>query len=150
MAGWSKDLGAAWQRRLPCAAFEESSLKPFSEPGRDQLLVEIGIIMGLLPQPPARLLELGSGTGWTSRFFASAEVFAQPNEIMRKGYRPREAPSPWDRLLAPKLGQLFRFAPAISTQTSHWGIVVLTTQHRYKLQNLSQSSTQPRPRGLPS
>ncbi len=44
--------------------------KPFSDPGCAQMLVDMGIVMHLLPPPPARLLDLGCGTGWTSVFFA--------------------------------------------------------------------------------
>jgi SAM-dependent methyltransferase len=49
--------------------------KPFSHPDCSKNLVDLGIIMALLPPPPARLLDLGCGTGWTSAFFA------------RRGYR---------------------------------------------------------------
>jgi SAM-dependent methyltransferase len=49
--------------------------KPFSHFTCSKNLVDLGIIMALLPQPPARLLDLGCGTGWTSAFFA------------RRGYR---------------------------------------------------------------
>jgi SAM-dependent methyltransferase len=49
--------------------------KPFSHFTCSKNLVDIGIIMALLPEPPARLLDLGCGTGWTSAFFA------------RRGYR---------------------------------------------------------------
>jgi SAM-dependent methyltransferase len=49
--------------------------KPFSHFTCSKNLVDLGIIMTLLPQPPARLLDLGCGTGWTSAFFA------------RRGYR---------------------------------------------------------------
>lgn len=34
--------------------------------------MEIGAMMTFLPKPPARLLDLGCGTGWTSIFFAKA------------------------------------------------------------------------------
>ena len=49
--------------------------KPFSKPTCAKNLIDLGLIMALLPQPPARLLDLGCGTGWTSSFFA------------RRGYR---------------------------------------------------------------
>lgn len=44
--------------------------KPFTDAGCAQMLVDIGIVMHLLPAPPASLLDLGCGTGWTSLFFA--------------------------------------------------------------------------------
>jgi SAM-dependent methyltransferase len=49
--------------------------KPFSHFTCSKNLVDVGMIMALLPAPPARLLDLGCGTGWTSAFFA------------RRGYR---------------------------------------------------------------
>lgn len=47
------------------AAFD----KPFSGTTSTHLF-DLGLIMAVLPQPPARLLDLGCGTGWTSVFFA--------------------------------------------------------------------------------
>ena len=44
--------------------------KPFSDAACDAYLMDIAVIMGLLPPPPARLLDLGCGTGWTSLLFA--------------------------------------------------------------------------------
>ncbi|MBZ5558689.1 MAG: class I SAM-dependent methyltransferase [Acidobacteriia bacterium] len=44
--------------------------KPFSDPDCDRFLIEFGLVLSLLPPPPARLLDLGCGTGWTSVLFA--------------------------------------------------------------------------------
>jgi len=44
--------------------------KPFSDEYCAGYLMEMGAIMSLLPPPPARLLDLGCGTGWTSCFYA--------------------------------------------------------------------------------
>lgn len=44
--------------------------KPFSDDDCGSYLVRMGAVMLLLPAPPARLLDLGCGVGWTSAFFA--------------------------------------------------------------------------------
>lgn len=44
--------------------------KPFSGDYCAGLLMEVGAIMSLLPPPPAKLLDLGCGMGWTSCFYA--------------------------------------------------------------------------------
>jgi SAM-dependent methyltransferase len=44
--------------------------KPFSDPLCGQYLTDLGVIFSLLPSPPAKLLDLGCGSGWTSVFFA--------------------------------------------------------------------------------
>jgi ubiquinone/menaquinone biosynthesis C-methylase UbiE len=44
--------------------------KPFSDEVPGTNLTSIGLLMSLLPKPPARLLDLGCGSGWTSTFFA--------------------------------------------------------------------------------
>jgi SAM-dependent methyltransferase len=46
--------------------------KPFVDATRAKNLVDIGIVLAFLPQPPARILDLGCGTGWTSWFLAKA------------------------------------------------------------------------------
>lgn len=49
---------------------EHSLEKPFSDSACGIALASIGLIMTLLPPPPARILDLGCGGGWTSVFFA--------------------------------------------------------------------------------
>lgn len=44
--------------------------KPFSDEYCGMNLASIGLIMSLLPPPPARILDFGCGGGWTSIFLA--------------------------------------------------------------------------------
>lgn len=44
--------------------------KPFSDQNCGRYLVQLGTMISMLPPVPARLLDLGCGTGWTSQFFA--------------------------------------------------------------------------------
>jgi SAM-dependent methyltransferase len=44
--------------------------KPFSDAACHRYLIGMGAVMSLLPQPPATVLDLGCGTGWTSVFLA--------------------------------------------------------------------------------
>lgn len=45
--------------------------KPFSDPVNvGSLLSDIASVFTLLPPPPARILDLGCGSGWTSSFYA--------------------------------------------------------------------------------
>jgi len=45
-------------------------LKPFCDPARSTYLLDIAQILAFLPPSPARLLDLGCGSGWTSEIFA--------------------------------------------------------------------------------
>jgi 2-polyprenyl-3-methyl-5-hydroxy-6-metoxy-1,4-benzoquinol methylase len=54
------------------AAIKHAVGKPFSDPNCAKYLSEIAAILALLPPAPAKLLDLGCGTGWTSFFFAKA------------------------------------------------------------------------------
>jgi len=45
--------------------------KPFSDPANTgSLLSDIAAVFTLLPQPPAKIIDLGCGSGWTSHFYA--------------------------------------------------------------------------------
>jgi SAM-dependent methyltransferase len=44
--------------------------KPFSDAACGRYLGDLGLVMGLLPPPPARILDLGVGSGWTTAFLA--------------------------------------------------------------------------------
>lgn len=44
--------------------------KPFSDQARWTYLLDIGQVMKLLPPPPARILDLGVGSGWTTEMLA--------------------------------------------------------------------------------
>jgi len=47
---------------------QHATAKPFSDLARGHYLQQIGMVLDLLPQPPARVLDLGCGTGWTTEF----------------------------------------------------------------------------------
>jgi SAM-dependent methyltransferase len=58
-------------RGIPSAEVEEYHLrKPFIDNRRGWYLMDLGQIMKLLPDPPARLLDLGIGSGWTSKYLS--------------------------------------------------------------------------------
>lgn len=47
--------------------------KPFSDPiNVGSLLHDIAAVFSLLPHPPAKIIDLGCGSGWTSSFYAKA------------------------------------------------------------------------------
>jgi SAM-dependent methyltransferase len=56
--------------KLTDAEVRHAVHKPFSDPYRADFLRQVAAILSILPPPPARLLDLGCGTGWTSTFFA--------------------------------------------------------------------------------
>jgi SAM-dependent methyltransferase len=58
---------------VPLADFERYLLnKPFSDPRCHEYLMDAAQIMSFLPPAPAKLLDVGVGSGWTSELFAKA------------------------------------------------------------------------------
>src|SRR4029077_3170832 len=58
-------------RGIPPAQLEKLPLhKPFIDHRRAWYVMDLGQIMKLLPNLPARLLDLGIGSGWTSKYLA--------------------------------------------------------------------------------
>lgn len=49
---------------------EHAGGKPFSDPYCGRMLTDLGGVFMVLPKPPARVLDLGCGGGWTSVFLA--------------------------------------------------------------------------------
>lgn len=66
----TKEAEQLYLKHIGEAGWNHSLFKPFSDEFCGINLVSIGTIITLLPPPPARLLDLGCGGGWTSVFFA--------------------------------------------------------------------------------
>jgi SAM-dependent methyltransferase len=52
------------------STIEHARGKPFTDEGCGFLLADLGGVMSRLPPPPARILDLGCGSGWTSVMLA--------------------------------------------------------------------------------
>lgn len=66
----SKEGEINYIKKLSPGAVQHALNKPFSDPSCGQYLTDIGNIMLLMPKAPAKILDLGVGTGWTSVFYA--------------------------------------------------------------------------------
>ena len=56
--------------RIGDAGASHARGKPFTDVNCGGMLTDLGALFMLLPPPPARLLDLGCGSGWTSLLFA--------------------------------------------------------------------------------
>jgi SAM-dependent methyltransferase len=68
----SKQNEKTYYSRLTEDGKRHAAGKPYTDPECGQLLMTVGQIVTLLPSPPARVLDLGCGTGWTSECYARA------------------------------------------------------------------------------
>jgi SAM-dependent methyltransferase len=66
----SKEAEKSFLTKVGEPGRRHSLYKPFSDHLCGTNLISIGFIISLLPPPPANLLDLGCGGGWTSTFFA--------------------------------------------------------------------------------
>jgi SAM-dependent methyltransferase len=57
-------------KKIGAAGIEHALNKPFSDEFCSRYFFELGAVFALLPHLPAKILDLGCGTGWTSVFFA--------------------------------------------------------------------------------
>jgi SAM-dependent methyltransferase len=62
----------AYYARLTPQALEHARRKPFSDARTGQYLADMAALLVMLESPPRRVLDLGCGTGWTSRLLARA------------------------------------------------------------------------------
>lgn len=66
----AKEDEIAYIERLGPLGRQHALDKPWSDVDRGRYLQEVGALISLLPQPPARVLDLGAGSGWTSCLLA--------------------------------------------------------------------------------
>ena len=72
-------------KKLGKKGIEHSMNKPFSDITCSSLLIELGSIISLLPEPPAKILDLGCGFGWASCFLAKKGYEVLGVDISEKG-----------------------------------------------------------------
>jgi SAM-dependent methyltransferase len=66
----SKESEKNYPLAMGATLMDEVARKPFAGPDCAESLCRIAAVLSLLPATPARVLDLGCGTGWTSAFLA--------------------------------------------------------------------------------
>ena len=66
----AKEDEIAYIGRLGDIGKKHAMDKPWSDDGRGLYLQEMGALISLLPAPPATVLDIGAGSGWTSCFYS--------------------------------------------------------------------------------
>lgn len=61
-----------YYRRIGAEGLAHAAAKPLNDPRAGHYLADLGALLMLLRPPPASLLDLGCGTGWTTRYLAQA------------------------------------------------------------------------------
>lgn len=77
----AKEDEIAYIERLGPIGRQHALDKPWSDVERGRYLQEIGALITLLPQPPARVLDVGAGSGWTSCLLAMAGYSVTSTDI---------------------------------------------------------------------
>lgn len=66
----SKEGELRFFAELPADELAQATHKPFGHPERASLMANLSGVLKVLPDPPARILDMGCGTGWTSHSLA--------------------------------------------------------------------------------
>lgn len=80
----AKDDEIAYIGRLGDLGKKHALDKPWSDDGRGLYLQEMGAMISLLPNPPASILDIGAGSGWTSCFYALSGYQVTATDIAPK------------------------------------------------------------------
>jgi SAM-dependent methyltransferase len=77
----AKEDEVSYLARLGESGRDHARNKPWSDALRGRYLQEVGGLLSLMPPPPARVLDLGAGSGWTSCLFAMAGYAVTATDI---------------------------------------------------------------------
>jgi SAM-dependent methyltransferase len=76
--------------------------KPFSDPDRGPQLQQIGALLSVLPEPPARLLDCGCGTGWLTWMLQRCGYAVTGLDVAAQAVELAQSNPPFTDLAAPQ------------------------------------------------